>query len=76
MVRLSIIAFAVKPRVSLIKFRKGGHARMDRTERLSSVSTVSCRKEWLCNNDSIKRVGECYSQYSYRRLGVAKSVCT
>ncbi|XP_018794085.1 PREDICTED: uncharacterized protein LOC108972073 isoform X1 [Bactrocera latifrons] len=55
MVRLSIIAFAVKPRVSLIKFRKGGHARMDRTERLSSVSTVSCRKEWLCNNDSIKR---------------------
>ncbi|XP_018794088.1 PREDICTED: uncharacterized protein LOC108972073 isoform X2 [Bactrocera latifrons] len=44
MVRLSIIAFAVKPRVSLIKFRKGGHARMDRTERLSSVSTESATR--------------------------------
>ncbi|XP_049307438.1 uncharacterized protein LOC125777197 [Bactrocera dorsalis] len=41
MVRLSIIAFAVKPRVSLIKFRKGGLAPIDHRERLSAVSTES-----------------------------------
>nr|XP_036214881.1 uncharacterized protein LOC106623136 isoform X1 [Bactrocera oleae] len=39
MVRLNIIAFAVKPRVSLIKFRKGGLAPIQKTERLSSIST-------------------------------------
>ncbi|XP_039957354.1 uncharacterized protein LOC120772682 [Bactrocera tryoni] len=44
MVRLSIIAFAVKPRVSLIKFRKGGLAPIDRTERLSSASTESATR--------------------------------
>ncbi|XP_069964986.1 uncharacterized protein [Bactrocera oleae] len=41
MVRLNIIAFAVKPRVSLIKFRKGGLAPIQKTERLSSISTVT-----------------------------------